>query len=149
GVVAQKRGFSGKAEESRIIAMTGQQGIEQGDRFAMTSHAAHHLGGAGGGEPVIGITRLQALVNGMSLRKALFPRQEKRLSQQKFAALRRAIEGFQKRVFAPQLIEQRIIVQMEGGVRRRAGNFLFENGQSLVKPVQVLKSLGAMAHQTG
>ena len=80
---------------------------------------------------------------------ALFPGKEEGLSQQKFAALRAAIIGFQEFLAAAQLIEQRIIVEMQAGIGGRARNLLFEDRHGFVKTVQILKRFGAVARQAG
>ena len=56
---AQQGRLGGNTEQLCFLAMTRQNGFEQCERFDVTAHRRHHLGGANGGEPIVGIARLQ------------------------------------------------------------------------------------------
>src|SRR5258708_38746340 len=102
----------------------------------MAAHRSHQLGGANGGEPVTRIARLEPGIYGMRLRMALFPGKEESLSQQKFAALRPAIIGFQEFPAAAQLIQQRIVVKMQSWIGGPAGQRPFQDNPPLSKNVR-------------
>ena len=55
----QKSGLGGNREQLCFITVTRQNRLECLQRFGVAAHHRQHLGDADGGQPVVGIARLQ------------------------------------------------------------------------------------------
>ena len=83
----------------------------------------------------------------MRFRITLFPRKEIGLSQQKLAAFRTTIIGFQIFPATVQLVKQRIVVEMQSRIGGRACNLLLKDRDCLIETAQILQRFGAVAYE--